>query len=295
MQTLSLSKKAFQSLHELDLPKEVFNTEGKIYDFEYKRKAKVLKTLYHLEGQIFANKLYTLEMLNTYKEYLPENFYIPDTLISVANEVVGYTLPKFDGITLATILNNKNIKPEEKTFYLKQIGLMLEQLKNIRKYTPLKEFYLNDLHESNFMVNPNNREVITIDLDSCKIASNQPFASRYLTPVSMANYVPEKYIQNTDELASGYIIANEETDLYCYSIMILNYLYGKNLNNLSIDEFYNYLNYLNHLGLNQEMLDIFSNLVVPHHNENPMNYLDSLTNEQIYRANNTVYSNVRKK
>lgn len=296
MQTLSLSKKAFHSLQLLDLPREVLNSEGKIYDFEYKRQAKVLKTLYHLEGPIFASKLYTIEMLNSSKQYLPNNFYIPDSLISVSNEVVGFTIPKFSGITLSTVLLDKSIDTKEKSFYLKQVGIMLEQLKNIRAYTPLKDFYLNDLYASNFMVNPNNRELAVVDLDSCKIASNFAFPARYLTEKSLASLVPGKYVINSDEtLGAGYIVANEESDLYCYIIMILNYLYGGYVHKFTLTEYYEYLNYLESIGINKELIEIFYNLVVPHHNANPVNFIDSLTNEHVYRAKESVYSRLRKK
>lgn len=296
MQTLSLSKKAFQSLPLHDIPDDVLNTEGKIYDFQYKRQEKVLKTLYHLEGHVFANKLYTLEMLNSNKGYLPENFYIPDSLISVSNEILGFTIPKCEGITLTAILNDKNVETKEKIFYLKQIGLTLEQLKNIRMYTPLKDIYLNDLHASNFVINPRNKEVGVIDLDSCKIASNFAFPARFLTPSSLASLVPEKYVVNTPDVSgAGYIVANEESDLYCYTIMILNYLYGGNVHSLSLEEYYEYLNYLESLGIKKKLIELFSYLVVPHQNKNPLNYIDSLTSEQIYRANDIVYSRVRKK
>lgn len=296
MQTLSLSKKTFQSLPLLDIPNSVYNTEGKIYDFSYKRQQKVLKTLYHLDGAIFANKLYTLEMLNTYKNYLPDNFYIPDCLISVANELVGFTVPKIDGVSLSVLLADKKMDCKEKIYYLKQVGFILEKLKNIRTYTSLQEFYLNDLHASNFVVNAMNKEVGVVDLDSCKIASNYPFPSRFLTPNSLANLVPEKYIVASEETpGGGYIVANEESDLFCYTIMILNYLYGDNVHHLPLAEYYEYLNYLETLGISKDLIEASYYLVVPHHNENPLLYLDSLTDEQIYRANSKIYARVKAK
>ena len=296
MQTLSLSKKTFQSLPLLELPNSVYNTEGKIYEFSYKRQPKVLKTLYHLDGEIFANKLYTLEMLNTYKDYLPNNFYVPDYLISVSNTIVGFTSKKLLGTPLSVLLDNKKIDCQEKIFYLKQVGFLLEKLKNMRQYTPLEQFYLNDLHASNFVVDSLNREVGVVDLDSCKIAKNLPFSSRYLTSKSLVTEVPEKYIVAGNEtLGEGYIVANEESDLFCYFMMILNYMYGGNVHRFSLPAFYDYLNYLDSLGVNKEFIESCYHLVVPHTNENPLPYLDSLTDEQIYRANHVVYERVRKK
>jgi serine/threonine protein kinase len=294
MHTIEMSKKEFQNLELLQIPSNVLNTEGIIYEMKYKNCDKVLKSLYNLNGPIFANKLYTLEMLSTSKKYLPKSFYIPDSLISVANEIVGFTIPKYEGIALSVLLQNKDISTGEKIFYLKQVGAILEQLKNIRTYTPLKEFYLNDLHESNFLINPLNKEIAVIDLDSSKIFNNLPFASRYLTPLSLASYTPEKYIVNPIADFGSYIVADEDTDLYCYSIMVLNYLYGSNVNNFSLEEFYEYLNYLRHVGVNKKLIDIFSDLVLPKHNTNPLYCLDSLTDEQVYRASSLIYKKVKK-
>lgn len=65
-------------------------------------------------------------------------------------------------------------------------------MKNIRKYTELKDFYIGDIHEDNFLVDTEKQEIFVADLDSCKIADYK---------------------------------VTEETDIYCYIIMILNYLY----------------------------------------------------------------------
>ena len=64
MKIISISKKSFEKLHELELPPEVFNNEAEIYDFNYRGEEKVLKVLNILNGKTFANKLYTLEMLD---------------------------------------------------------------------------------------------------------------------------------------------------------------------------------------------------------------------------------------
>ena len=253
MKIITLSKKKFENLTKVNLSKEIFNTEGNIYDFEYRGNKKILKTLYTLNGYTFANKLYTIEMLDSNKQYLPSSFYIPDYLCTVDGHVVGFTVPKIEGVNLSTILSSKDINYKEQIYYLKKIGEILNQLHNIRKYTPLKEIYINDLHESNFIVDNNNRELKVIDLDSCKIGSNEPFAARFLTPISMINGV-EKYKINEDINSNGYIVPNSDSDLYCYSMIILNYLFGDKVNNIGIENFYEYLNYLEYIGMNKELL-----------------------------------------
>jgi len=293
MKIITLSKKKFQELERLELSREVFNTEAKIYDFNYRGQKKILKTLYTLNGYTFANKLYTLEMLDSYKEYLPSSFYIPDYLCTVDSKVIGFTVPKIEGTNLTDILNSKNIDYKEQIYYLKKIGEILNQLHNIRKYTPLKDIYINDLHDSNFIVDNNNRELKVIDLDSCKICSNEPFPSRFLTEKSIIKYI-DKYKINEDKHSDGYIVPNSDSDLYCYSIIILNYLYGNRINNIDIEKFYEYLNYLEAISVNKELINIFSKLLVANcKNENPLNYLDSLTSEQIYRAKESVYKKTK--
>lgn len=294
IKVISLSKKKFKELEKISLSKEILNTEGIIYEFNYRGKNKILKTLYNSSGATFANKLYTIEMLDVYKEYLPTNFYIPDYLCNVDQHVVGFTVPKIDGINLNTILTMKKGDYKEQIYYLKKIGEILVQLHNIRKYTPLKDFYIGDLHESNFMVDSNNRELKVIDLDSSKIGFNKASVARFLTDKSVI-YNINKYIKNTDESSNSYIIPDSNTDMYCYIIMILNYLYGINVSNMSIEELFEYLNYLEYIGVNKELINVFSKIVSNCKNESPLYYLDSLTPEQIYRSSNKVYNNVKGK
>jgi len=290
MNIISLSKGQFENLKPANIPKEIINTEANMLEFNYKNKKYLIKCLFNLLGPSFANKLYTIEMLSANKEYLPSEFVLPCDLISVRNEIKGFTIPELDMENLQIILKNPSIDAEEKIFYLKSVGEILNNMKTIRKYSPVHEFYINDLHEGNFMVNPKNKDIKVIDLDSAKIAGNQTFASKYLSPFSLAaQSESSKYVLTTGNNKIGYIRANEQTDLYCYNIMILNYLYGSNLNNMSIDEFYKYLTYLNDLKIDKELINIFENLLNNKPNQNPSNYLDTLTYTQIGKSNSHVY------
>lgn len=295
MKVISISKSKFEKLEPLKLSRATFNTEGNIYEFDYRGNPKVLKRLFHQSGAVFANKLFTLEMLDTYKEYLPDNFYIPDSLISVNSTISGFTVPRIFGENLVDVLNSGSISYKEKIYYLKKVGETLNQMKTIRRYTPLTDIYINDLHESNFMVNHNNKQLYVVDLDSCKISGNTAFPAKYLTPVSFLQYTPSKYQINTDNSIPGYVTANESSDLYCYNMMILNFLHGSNINNFTIPEFYNYLNYLNYIGINNELLDHFNRLATNNRNKNPFNCLDMLTEEQVGRARKIVYETVTTK
>lgn len=289
MNTINISEKRLKSLTHLDLSKYVFHTEGKVFDFNHRGNRKVLKTLYNYKGLLFANKLYTVETLDYYKEYLPESFLCPDNLVSVSSEVQGFTIPYFEGVNLADLLKDKQIDVREKIYYLTKIGEVLKQLKNIRKYSPLNQIYINDLYESNILVNPNNKELKFIDLDSCKILDNCAFHARRLNPNYFLDDKTHKYLYNDQDSNYGYIIANENSDLFCYNIMILNYLYGKNILEMSMDEFFDYLNYLDKLEFDKELLDSFEKLTLSCDNENPYYLLDTISDNQVYRAKKIVY------
>ena len=75
MRIISISQKRFKSLKPLDLPDNIMHTESELFEFREKGNDKVLKKLVYKSGQRFGNKLYTLEMLDSNKEYMPNNFF----------------------------------------------------------------------------------------------------------------------------------------------------------------------------------------------------------------------------
>lgn len=146
------------------------------------------------------------------------------------------------------------------------------------EYTPLTDFYISDLHEGNFVVDNYSKELKVIDIDSCKIGSNDPSASKYLTSSLIKNC--QKYKLSED----GLVIADSNSDLFCYCVVILNYLTRKNVSRLTLDKFYDILNHLDIVGLDKEFIDIFYKLLVECKNENPMDYIQTITENQIIKA-----------
>lgn len=290
MKTVSISKRKFENLEHFDL--DDVNTEGKIYKFPYQRDLKLLKKLYVSDGITLAKKLFTIEVLNSNE--LPKYFITPDSLVSVNNTVVGFTIPYIDGVTLKNLLYNDNYSNSIKIDYLKKIGSILDDMVGIRDNTELRHFYLNDIHESNFMVDYSTGNLCVIDLDGCKINPSFTFPARYLTNKGLLNNT-KKYNFEPDFRHGAYVMANRDSDLYCYIIVILNFLYNGYVNNMSITDYYDYLNYLRDIGVNKELIDIFYRIVSYGDNINPMDYLDSLTDEQICRAKQNVYKIVKKK
>lgn len=279
-----MSKTKLNSLEPLILPKDVTSTECELFKYNYYGKEKLLKKLYRTNGIIFANKLYTIEALNSNKYNIPSNFIVPEVLVSINKQIEAFTMKYIKGTNLSIILNEPTITYEEKINYLKSIGNILEQMKNIRKYTELKDFYIGDIHEDNFLVDTEKQEIFVADLDSCKIADNKSFPGRYLTTASLLRYNEIKYslLDEPDRIADYKV--TEETDIYCYIIMILNYLYDGRVDRLSIEEFYRFINYLDDIEVNKELIESFEKIVVGAPNVNPVNYLDTLSSKQIAKA-----------
>ncbi len=284
MQIINMSKTKLNSLEPLILPKDVTSTECELFKYNYYGKEKLLKKLYRTNGIIFANKLYTIEALNSNKDNIPSNFIVPEVLVSINKQIEAFTMKYIKGTNLSIILNEPTITYEEKINYLKSIGNILEQMKNIRKYTELKDFYIGDIHEDNFLVDTEKQEIFVADLDSCKIADNKSFPGRYLTTASLLRYNEIKYslLDEPDRIADYKV--TEETDIYCYIIMILNYLYDGRVDRLSIEEFYHFINYLDDIEVNKELIESFEKIVVGAPNVNPVNYLDTLSSKQIAKA-----------
>lgn len=284
MQIINMSKTKLNSLEPLVLPKNVTSTQCELFKYPYYGKEKLLKKLHRTDGIIFANKLYTIEALNANKDSMPSNFVLPESLVSINKKIEAFTMKYIKGINLSVILNNPDITYEEKIHYLKSIGRILEQMQNIRKYTNLNNFYLGAIHEDNFLVERDKQEVYIVDLDSCKIAGNKSFPGRYLTNSSLIKYNNTKYqtLSQTDDLADYKI--DENTDIYCYIIMILNYLYDGRVDRLSLDKFYDFINYLEDIKVNIELIECFNKIVVGGNNINPCNYLDTLTPKQVAGA-----------
>lgn len=279
MQIVNMSKKEFQKLKPLELDKNITNTEAQMYLFSKKERWErlyfILKRLYHDSGEIFSNKLYTINELLDKKDIIGlEELIMPSALSTVDNEVVGFLMPYIPNINFQTILDSKDYTVEQKVKYLKEIGEILEKVRKAREYTSVKDFYLNDIHENNFILNTKTGKINVCDLDSSKIGHNLVSAARYLTPVSQLSTV-SKY-KKAERSARGYFEVDGNTEIYCYIVMIFKYFYGANIGMLLKDEYYLYLEYLSSLGISKEFLDIVAKIYMGGDNINPYEYLDEL-------------------
>lgn len=87
----------------------------------------------------------------------------------------------------------------------------------------------------------------------------------------------------------GFVIANENSDLYCYVVMILNYLFNGSVTRMREEKFYDYLNYLDILGFDKSLINCFEKIILNCDNSNPVDYLDTLTESNINGVKEKIY------
>lgn len=275
MDTINISKKIIKKADELKLS-SIESSEGDVIR-DPKDPQKALKLLHKKSEVNFSNKLYTINSLIDLSERIdmPEMVF-PECLLTVDDEVVGFSMPLINGVTLAEILYNADIDISIKAKYLKQIGNILDKMASVRRKYPNSNWYLNDLHECNFVVNLEQQKLYTVDLDSCRILGNHPFLSKYLSAFSPLIDFPEKYHTDFQISCGGDFIADENADLYCYAMLVLDFLYGAKINYASKEEYFRYLEYLKSIGVPQELVDAWSKVYSNDNNVNFAHLLDSL-------------------
>lgn len=261
-----------------------YNTSGYLKIVNYFNRKMILKKIDPIRCDEVISKVL---FLNRYKNLMPSNFVIPEFLVLLDNKDLYMAIDYINGNNLGDVLKDKNINIRDKKIYLSYIGNTLEEMRHMRENPLLSDFCLGDLHEDNFIVS--NKKLYTIDLDDAKIDSISPIAS-YLQVGSLFSYLhTDKYIiEDYNPYFVKYKV-DYNTDMYCYIMVILNFLYGDNVNNMNINDFYCYLDYLYKIGIDSSLLECFNSISSSDDNINPMNYIDSLTSNQIYRAKKIVY------
>lgn len=290
VKVMNISKKKFKTLEPLKLSREIRSTEAQLFYFDVKQtwlnERKLFKKLYIDEGEIFGNKLETINNLIYYSDVLEKvNFVLPEKFVSIGQNMAGFYMPFIKGENLSLFLKDYGVSSKDKVSCLRQIGECLEQLSTIRKYSSLREIHIGDLHEQNMVVDQDNNVQI-VDLDSCKISGNQSFPSRYLITNHKTSCLPKKYPQND----SQYLIT-EETDLLSYNMMVLNYLAKGEAHRLNIEDYFAYLSYLDLQGVNIKLLESFSRVYLPVSNTNPQDFLEDLEEEN-YKTSLTYFQKV---
>ncbi|MBQ1551366.1 MAG: hypothetical protein IIZ67_04605 [Bacilli bacterium] len=262
-----------------EYPNVVLSTESKVY--YYKRNI-LLKKLYLTDDQTINRKVFTLESINDSELVDFEELVIPDKIAVAGGKNIGFTIKEVKGITLQELLNS-NIPSSDKINLLRRVGEVLRKIESCDQ-----EFYFNDLQGYNIIVDKNG-ELRFIDLDSSSVKKDDAVQSYYLnTDRKVVNM--NKYRFN----AHGIPYPDTNNDLLSYSTMILNTIADFKTGRLSISDYYNYLSYLDDIGFDDELLDIFVNLYSEKENVNPVDYLDTLKGKDLEKAKYIRYKALKK-
>lgn len=251
---------------------------------------KVIETISsEMPSDFFDARMYTINLLLQNREALKETrILLPDDIVSVDSFVKGWQRDFIEGKNLRKIIYNPKVPIETKISLLKQVGQLLRKMSMTRKNTHINNFYYNDLHEGNFIVDYQGI-IHGIDIGSCKILDNTPTMALYPSLLSQSNSCPQKYQRNTQKCTYGAtIIPDENLDIYCYIMMILGFMYGKQFDELKKDTLIEYLDYLEFYGGNLEFLEIISRIYdAKIDNTNPDYLLDYI--KEIYPYSNYHY------
>lgn len=294
MNIMNMSKYDLKKMKKFSLANGLINTEADLFILKVKNgwntEYKMLKMFYNNSGLGFSNKLFTINELIDKKDIIAMNeLVMPEKIVVVNDEVRGFAMPYIKSISFETVLNDNKIDNLKKIEYFKQISSILKNMDEVRKKSELSDFYLNDIHENNFVLNSETDKVNVVDLDSCKIGGNKSFAAKYLTIYAPISNMNSKYKINNDINFSSYIIPDKNTDLYCYTMMILNFIFRGKAYLMSKDKYYLYLDYLRSIGYSYNLLDKFSKIYEYVDNELISDELDDLSNEMIYKSHNKIF------
>ena len=283
MEVLNLRMYNLRKLKELPIERGVFNTEALLLILKKNcikgtiNEDRVFKYLDAQEDEmIMSQKISTVMKLNSKNEYkYIENLVIPDIMVVVNNSIVGFAMPLIrNHKNIGAIINNDKIDTTVKLYYLREIGNIIDKVH--RTEDPSFKLNFGDLNEYNFILD-RNKNVKVIDLDSSYTGEANPLnCAYYLLKNKYLSMVNNKY-----KIASnGIILPTDNTDLYCYNMMILNAISGRSMFKEDIDVYYDYLNYLKSMDIDDNIIDSFSRIYVPVDNSNPKDYLDTIDKEK---------------
>lgn len=279
MKIVNLRMHQVRRLKCLELEPGIFNTEALMLVLKKKQvKGKVGSRMVfkYLDAQddekVMARKMYTINMLNGSSDYKNiKELIIPDYAVVVDGKVTGFAMPLIENHrNLGSIVNDENIDLDVKIPYLEQMGRIIDKVERVDNESFCMQF--GDLNEYNFIIDQNDK-VFAIDLDSAYLGQDIPVNSAYyLLKNKYIGEVRDKYKCNS----SGLVIPSNNSDLYCYNMILLTALSNNSMFKENIETYYLYLNHLKDVGVDKELIKIFRQIYLPVPNENPRKLLKNI-------------------
>lgn len=288
MEDIKLSKTEISSLEKL--PINCTNSEGIFYFYDTENGKKLIKIIRDFYNRYTQIGLKNIKILKEYNEILsvafPE-FVLPEALVYIEEKLRGYIMQYITGITLSDYLKKSDIPLEKKLTILKDIGKILEKIFSFNKIP--YNIILGDFHENNIIIN-NENKVKIIDLNGICLNPKDIPNCKYLNmAVNELRYKKTKYEVNI----LGEVTPNKDTDIFCYGMMIMNFISQSEFGKLPYYKIKRYLNYLKTIGFPTEFINCIEKLYSSDKNVNPYPYIESITEEMIENASMKTYCKTR--
>lgn len=254
MRVENFSKSKFKSLQEMYISKKIINIEAKFYIYKEKKtnELKVLKIFYDNSSENMGDKIDVIGSLIQNKDLINmDELILPDYLVSVSSEICGYAMPFVENnVNLKIMLESSGVQLKEKLELLKQVYFILDKIMNNKHMKG--NFYLVDIHEANFVLDVDDCKVKAVDMDSCYInGSYYPFSKYFAGNDMMYNY-PHKYPVNPRTMN---FIPSNNIMFASFIMMLLNTISGEKAYNFSLQQFYDYLTFLEYNGVDKTLID----------------------------------------
>ena len=178
----------------------------------------------------------TLKSLFEKEKYLRKikELVLPNKLIKHKNNIVGFSMPYIEGLTLEEIINNNSYSEKEiEEIFIKILNVVIELSK-----LPF-DFCLADLHEKNVIVD-SSKNIHLIDCDGFIIDDNQMVIDG---SILMGKYLEQK---NKDEDLNGVSVSG---DYFCLLCIVINYIFKNKIH--TIDDLKDFSEYLDDKYLNK--------------------------------------------
>ena len=206
------------------------------------------------------------------KEFDIPEIITPTDILKVNFKFKGIIIPKLEGKNARVDLDSRKIPIKTKIQILKQIGTILEKISKLDNCN----FAFADVHNDNFFVTKEKSQIKTygLDADSMKMYDSRGRLNFYVSyNDNIKNF--EKYGRFGNSTGE----ASYQTDLLCFIMMILELISdNEKIKSINLDDFYEYLDYLDKLGFNSDLLRCFANIYDDSiDNTTPLPYLDYLT------------------
>lgn len=280
---IHLTEANVKKLKNFGIDPKVSNTESviKVYKTIPNGVTILLKMLYDTRN--IESKIDTIKKIRQNEELLAmDEIVLPTDVVISKGESIGFAIPEIKNSTnLGLILQDPKVSIKYKMDLLYKVSKLLSKTLSLND-----NFYFNDLHEFNFLVDENDN-IKVIDIDSSSINSNKATPSYYLVTDPKLTEVP-KYKFN--EVGLPY--SGRDCDIYCYNIMLMNTLANYQIQKLTFLELSDYLDYLLSIGIDETIIDSIINLYTTKPNELITTNLNDI-NCNLYQARYSTYKQLK--